>query len=115
MERQLYGYQCPKCGHINYPYRMRCRKCKETEYKDFTLVALPGKGRLLTFTTVYNLPSDYLVATLGLGIVELSNGVRVMGQLRIPKPKTGMEVEGRIEVVRRTEYEAHYGMVFYTA
>jgi hypothetical protein len=113
MERHLYGYRCPKCGHVNYPYRMRCRKCRTTEYRDFELVALPTKGRLLTFTTVYNLPSDYLVATLGLGIVELENGVRVMGQLGIPRPRIGMDVEGRVEVVRRTDYEDNFGLVFY--
>ncbi|MBP7864960.1 MAG: OB-fold domain-containing protein [Acidobacteria bacterium] len=115
MKRNVYGYKCLQCGHINYPYRMRCRKCGKTEYTDFELVALPTKGKLLTFTRLYNLPSDYAVATLQLGIVELENGVRVMGQLHIPNPAMGMNVEAKVDVVRRTDYDNFYGMIFYPA
>ena len=113
MERKLYGYKCPKCGHIHYPYRMRCRKCQQTEYTDFEPVPLPTRGKLLTFTRVHNLPADFMVATLGLGIVELENGVRVLGQLRVANPAAGMPVAGKVEEVRRDDYNQFYGMVFY--
>ena len=91
---------------------MRCRKCQKTEYTDFEQVPLPTDGKLLTYTRLYNLPPDFEVPSLGLGIVQLSNGVRVTGQLRIEKPKLGMKVKGEVGVVRKTSYEKNYGMVF---
>ena len=112
MAKDIYGYKCGKCGHINYPYRMRCKKCQKTEYTDFEPVPLPKKGKLLTFTRVYNLPPDFEVPRLGLGIVELDNGVRMLGQLDIPEPKMGMKVKGEVTVVRRLGYDVHFGMVF---
>ena len=115
MERNIYGYKCVHCGHIHYPYRMRCRKCGKTEYTDFELVPLPKRGKLLTHTKLYNLPSDFMLVTLQLGMVELENGVRVLGQLQVPNPAAGMAVEAKIEVVRTTDYDRFYGMVFYPA
>lgn len=112
---EIYGYKCRKCGHINYPYRMRCKACKKGEYTDFDPVALPRKGKLLSFTFVHNLPAEYDVARLGLAIVELENGVRMLGQLKAEDPKAGMAVRGEIETVRRGEYDKSSGMVFYPA
>ncbi len=115
MDRNIYGYKCGACGHINYPYRMRCRKCGRTEYTDFELVLPPKRGKLLTHTRLHNPPADYLVPTLQLGIVELENGVRVMGQLHMSNPMAGMPVEAKVEVVRWTDYDSFYGMIFYPA
>ena len=53
--------------------------------------------------------------TLGLGIVELENGIRITGQLHIDEPASGMKVIGEVEVVRSEEYEKYYGMVFRAA
>ena len=111
----IYGYKCRKCGHVNYPYRMRCGECRKGEYEDFDPVALPKTGKLLTYTFVYNLPVDFSVPKLGLAIVELSNGVRMTGQLRAEEPKLGMKLRGEVEVVRQGEYEKFHGMVFYAA
>ncbi len=112
---ELYGYKCKKCGHLHYPYRMVCKNCGKNEHNEFDPVPLPRKGKLLTFTILHNPPSDYEVVTLGLGIVELDNGIRVTGQLRIPNPKIGMKVRGEIDVVHSAEYDKQYGMVFYKA
>ncbi|HBA84470.1 MAG TPA: DNA-binding protein [Verrucomicrobia bacterium] len=110
---EIYAYKCKKCGQIHYPYRMVCKKCKANEIFEFDPVPLPRKGTLLTYTNLYTLPADFNVATLGLGIVELENGVRVTGQLQIPDPKIGMKVEGKVEVVRRGTFNKQFGMVFY--
>ncbi|MEA2011156.1 MAG: hypothetical protein U9N78_10675, partial [Actinomycetota bacterium] len=67
------------------------------------------------FTKVYNLPPQYEVPTLGLGIVELDNGMRMLGQLDIDEPKAGMAVKGSVEVVREEAYDDFYGMVFRSA
>lgn len=113
MERSIFAYKCKKCGELHYPYRMVCKKCGKNEHNEFEPVALPTKGKLLTFTEVYNLPADFEVATLGLGIVELENGIRMTGQINIAKPKMGMEVVGKVEMVRSGQSGKRFGMVFY--
>ena len=55
------------------------------------------------------------MATLGLGIVELENGMRMLGQIEIDDPKIGMAVKGSVEVVRQETYDSYYGMVFRAA
>ncbi len=115
MQREIYAYKCRKCGQLHFPYRMVCKKCRANEHNEFDPVPLPRKGKLLTFTRVYNLPPDFDVPTLGLGIVELENGIRITGQLKIANPKTGMPVRGEIEPVRQGTYSKNFGMVFYAA
>ncbi len=115
MEFNIYAYKCQKCGHVQYPYRTRCRNCKKNDHNEFDIVPLPKKGKLLTFTTLYSLPSDFEIVTLALGIVELEGGNRLTGQLNIKNPKIGMAVTGKVEVVRRDEYNKNLGMVFYKA
>ena len=115
MTLEIYAYKCRKCGQLHYPFRMVCKKCGEKEPFEFDTVPLPKKGKLLTFTTVYNLPPDFNVAKLGLGMVELENGMCITGQIKIPHPKMGMPVIGKVEVVREAEYSQNYGIVFYPA
>jgi len=110
MQLDILGYQCKKCGYINYPNRTLCRKCGGDA---FEAVALPKKGKLLTFTQLFTLPGDFEVGDICLGIVELENGVRMTGQLKVSQPKMGMAVVGRTEVVRHDEYTERHGMVFY--
>jgi uncharacterized OB-fold protein len=116
MNREILGYKCRKCGHVHYPNRYRCRKCGHTEFEAgsiaFDPVPLPRTGKLLTFTDVYALPPDFEAVSLRLGMVELDGGQRMTGQLDIPEPRTGMRVRGSVEVVRRDEYQTHFGMVF---
>lgn len=112
MAREIYAYKCRLCGHVHYPFRMVCKNCRQNDYFEFDLVPLPKTGKLLTFTKVYNLPAEYEVETLGLGIVELENGIRITGQLEVDNPEMGMTVEGEVDVVRKSEYDTYYGMVF---
>lgn len=115
MAREIYAYRCKRCGTMHYPMRMVCKGCKQNDFFEFDTVPLPKTGKLLTFTTVYNLPAQYEVATLGLGIVELDNGMRMLGQIEIDDPKIGMAVKGSVEVVRQETYDSYYGMVFRAA
>jgi uncharacterized protein len=111
----ILGYKCKKCGQLHYPYRMVCKKCGENEHNEFDVVPLPRKGKLVTFTFLHNPPADFMVVKLPLGIVELENGIRITGQLKIPKPKIGMAVQGEVEVVRESGDGKNYGMVVYPA
>ena len=113
MELNIFAYKCRHCNELHYPYKTICKKCGENDHNEFDIVALPKKGKLLTWTTLYTLPSDYEVVTLGLGIVELENGMKITGQIRIKNPKFGMKVTGKVEVVRKDEYKKHLGMIFY--
>ncbi len=115
MAREIYAYRCRLCGTMHYPFRMVCSGCKQNDFFEFDTVPLPKAGKLLTFTKVYNLPAQYEVATLGLGIVELENGMRMLGQLQIDEPVMGMPVQGTVEIVRKEPYDNYYGMVFRAA
>ncbi|MFO7547325.1 MAG: OB-fold domain-containing protein [Acidimicrobiia bacterium] len=115
MQRDIYAYRCRLCGTLHYPFRMVCKGCRQNDFFEFDVVPLPRAGKLLTFTRVYNLPGQYEVATLGLGIVELDNGLRMLGQLEIDEPRLGMEVVGDVDVVRSEAYDDYYGMVFRAA
>ena len=116
MEKNILGYKCRKCGHVQYPYRTRCRKCLHVEWKKFDIiydtVPLPKNGKLLTYTHLYALPPDYDRVRLTFGIVELEGGQRITGQLEIDEPRTGMKVKGRVDVVRKDQYNKQYGMIF---
>ncbi len=115
MAREVYAYRCQRCGTLHYPFRMVCKNCKENGFFEFDVEPLPKNGKLLTYTTVHTLPAQYDVATLGLGIVELENGMRMLGQLEIDEPALGMEVVGEVAVVRQEPYDDYYGMVFRAA
>ena len=115
MERNIYAYKCKRCGHVQYPYRTICRNCHENDHNEFDIVPLPKKGKLVTFTRLYNPPSDYETVFLTLGVVELEDGNRLTGQLAIDQPKTGMDVAYRVEAVRKEGYNTFYGAVFYAA
>jgi hypothetical protein len=115
MEFNIYAYKCQKCGHVQYPYRTICRNCHKNEHNEFDIVPLPRTGKLLTFTTLYSLPPDFETVTVALGIIELEDGNRITGQLNIKKPRLGMKVKGKVEIVRRDEYNQYRGMVFYEA
>ena len=115
MAREIYAYRCRLCDTMHYPFRMVCSGCKQNDFFEFDTVPLPKAGKLLTFTRVYNLPAQYEVATLGLGIVELENGMRMLGQLQIDEPVMGMPVQGTVEIVRKEPYDNYYGMVFRAA
>lgn len=115
MARNIYGYRCNRCDTLHYPFRMRCKQCGENDFFEFDPVALPTQGTLLTFTFVHNLPAEYEVARLGLGVVELDNGIRMVGQLDIDEPTMGMEVNGRIDIIRHETYDDFFGMIFTAA
>jgi len=70
-------------------------------------------GKLITFTHLYTLPANYETVRLTLGIVQLDDGLKIIGQLKMEDPKIGMKVKGKVAVVRTDEYDKHLGMIFY--
>ncbi len=112
MAREIYAYRCRRCGTLHYPFRMVCKSCRENDMFEFDPEPLPKRGKLLTFTHVHALPADFDVPRLGLGMVQLENGIRMTGQLAVEDPTMGMDVVGEVNVVRHAGYEDRYGMVF---
>ncbi|HDI75001.1 MAG: transcriptional regulator [Thermoprotei archaeon] len=91
---RLIGAQCTNCGKSFYPPRKVCPYCGSRDLKE---VALPRKGKVISFTVIrvppagFELYSPYLIA-----IVELENGTRVLAQLTdvdLSEVKVGMPVE----------------------
>ena len=100
---------------MHYPYRTICKKCGRNEHNEFDIVPLAKRGKLVTFTHLYTLPADYETVKLSLGVVELDDGMKITGQLKMEEPEIGMKVKGKVEIVRSDEYDKHLGMVFYKA
>lgn len=112
MEKNIYAYKCKRCGHLHYPYRTICKNCGENDHNEFDIVPMAKTGKLITYTHLYTLPADYETVRLTLGIVQLDDGLKITGQLKMEDPKIGMKVKGEVAVVRKDEYDNHLGMIF---
>lgn len=109
---ELLASRCAGCGALAYPPRSDCSHCYGST---FEWVRLDGVGRLVTFTSVYVTPqhftpdfgrtapfSSYRYCPAPVGIVELENGLRVMGWiLGAAKEElhVGMQLSPRPEVL----------------
>jgi uncharacterized OB-fold protein len=116
---EVYAHKCPECGTLYYPVPMICRNCHTRRdpsgvfYSSWEREPLGGKkGKLLTWTRVFNLPTGYSERYLMFGIVELENGLRATGHLRTENPKIGMKVVAKVGVVREKVGEDVYGFLF---
>lgn len=93
-ERKLMGVKCERCGKILLPPRQLCPICLSTNLK---WIQLKGKGKLLTYTTIYVAPEKFQhMAPYTFGIVELEEGVRLPGIIQGVKAediKIGMSLE----------------------
>lgn len=98
-EGRIHFQQCTRCGKIHHPPRYRCSACGGEAH-----VWTPASGRGVVFSwTVTHRPFDpgwaheIPYATL---IVEMDEGVRVVGALRGSPPselKLGLRVEAEVE------------------
>lgn len=112
---RLISSKCKKCGEAFYPPRRICRNCGSRE---MDLVELPERGRLITFSVIRVPPTKYVrQAPYVVGVVELSNGVRVLAQLtdvELEGVKEGMEVEATLRKLYEYGSDGHivYGVKF---
>lgn len=106
------AYKCKKCGRIHYPFHDRCLDCKGREFEQ---IKPQGNARLLTFTTIYNLPWGFDQRYLVIGVAEFENGVKAMGQIKADSDTllhTGMTLKASWEPVRVQYGEDVYGLKF---
>jgi uncharacterized OB-fold protein len=116
---EVYAHKCPECGMLHYPVPMICRHCSTRRdpsgvfYSSWEKVPLSGlKGKLLTWTRVYALPTGYTDRYLVFGIVELENGLRASGRLLIEDPQIGMQVVAKVGIVREKVEQDVPGFMF---
>ncbi len=86
---------CPKCGAVWYPVPMVC-SCGFSPLLhdlDWERRALSDHGRLVTWTRLKAVPEGIEKESLTLGMVELSDGVHLVGQLDLDQPASGMHVD----------------------
>lgn len=108
---RMKGTRCLQCEELSFPPALICSKCKSRELTEFFF---SGKGKIYSFSTVYQAPIQfqkyvpYLVA-----LIDLGEGIRITAQLTDINPadvEIGMDVE---MVVRKICEEGDKGVVVY--
>ena len=80
-----------------YPHHLRCLNCNG---RDFEEIEPKGKGKLLTYTIINELPWGIDERGRVLGVVEFENGVKALGLIKAEKVKLGMKLSASMEPVR---------------
>jgi uncharacterized OB-fold protein len=106
------AYKCRNCGYVMYPRHVRCLNCGGREFEE---IETGEKGKLVTFTEVFNLPWGIDERVRTIGIVELEGAVKAMGQIKAEKPRIGMKLKASWGPVRVIAGEEVYGLIFYAA
>ena len=108
---RLEAGKCKQCGHISFPPRLVCPKCKS---KTFETVKLSREGKILTFTIIrvgpdkFSKETPYVVA-----IIELNDGVRLIAQIAdcdVDKVEIGNKVK---LIFRKIQDEGKSGLHCY--
>ena len=103
--------RCLSCNKIQFPERQICPECGSNENEIFKL---SGKGKLSTFTIIRVAPEGFEdQAPYAVGIVELEEGIRVMGQITDCEPEK-LKIGDRLTAkFRRIREEGKTGMIMY--
>jgi len=100
----LLGSRCTNCGNVLFPRVDACTYCAT---EDPEPVDLSGPGTLWAWTAVTASPPGYRgEVPFGVGVVELPEGVRVIGRLTESDPAalaTGQPMELRIVTLHRDD------------
>jgi uncharacterized OB-fold protein len=90
----LIGCKCQKCGQTFFPAKLQCPRCSSKEMKE---VSLSSRGKLYSYTVIYQAPPGYVGKTpYAVGKVQLPERERVLAPLVEVEPsqlKVGMEME----------------------
>ncbi len=104
--------KCRKCGNILFPGRLICPECGT---KEFDTIKLSGKGKLISHTIIRTAPEGFEdIAPFAVGIVELEEGNRVMGQITDCNPETLKTGDKLTSKFRRMNEDGKTGMIMYS-
>ncbi|MCL0072803.1 Zn-ribbon domain-containing OB-fold protein [Dehalococcoidia bacterium] len=76
-ENRLLGLKCNACGGYTVPPKKVCIECAS---EDLDIVELSGRGKIRTFTVI-RVASEGFQAPYIVGIVELDEGLWLMGNI----------------------------------
>jgi uncharacterized protein len=103
--------KCKKCNAIHFPGRLICPGCGSRE---FETIRLTGKGKLVTFTITRIAPDGFGdQVPYAVGIVELDEGITIMGQITDCNPETLKIGDRLLAKFRRINQEGKTGMIIY--
>ncbi len=101
------GMRCDGCGAQTAPPQPVCPKCGGDDRLEAR--AIPGEGRLYSFTIVRVPPEGFEGdAPYAIGIVELPGGARITGRLDTGHFE-GLEIDGKVRLSREEK-----GVYFFT-
>jgi uncharacterized OB-fold protein/acyl dehydratase len=94
-EGEIRIQRCGSCGKLRHPPRPRCAACGSYEYGT---VAAAGTGTLHSYVVAHHPPMPGFTYPLAVGLVELTEGVRLVAELDIdPRHlEIGMPLEGEV-------------------
>jgi uncharacterized protein len=108
---RLEANKCEKCSKKFFPPRLICPKCGN---RDLVKTKIAEKGKIISHTIIRVPPSQYKdQAPYAVGVVEMDDGVNVMGQIvdcDFKDLKIGMRV--KIEF-RKLFSQGHSGILCY--
>jgi uncharacterized OB-fold protein len=82
---RLQAGKCKKCGKVFFPPRLVCDECQCRDFEPYTL---PGEGTVVTHTVIRTPPRGFSdEAPYCMGIVELSDGTRLLCQIADCEPE----------------------------
>jgi uncharacterized OB-fold protein len=108
---QLEGSECGKCGKLFFPPRCVCTNCKSDT---LTAYQFQGKGKIYSFTTIYQAMDTFDKQTpYTVALIDLNEGPCITAQLtdtEIDKVQIGDEVE---MVIRKIYEDGDNGPIQY--
>jgi len=107
----LLGSRCRACGAEFFPPVRVCRKCKS---KDIEAKEMPRKGTLITYTKLTEPAEEFgKHAPIYLGLIGLSNGVRLVSTLADVSESELNEGAPVSMVIRRWTEDGPSGIIYY--
>jgi uncharacterized OB-fold protein len=94
--KKLLANKCKFCGQIFFPKAIFCTKCFK---EDMESVELSNRGKLYSYT-IGHMASLHFEPPYAVGYIDMPEGVRIFGPLKIMKDQTfriGMEMKVVIE------------------
>ena len=108
---RLEAVRCKKCQALFFPKRLICVECGARE---FETLRLAGRGKLVTFTITEVAPAGFAdQVPYAVGIVEMEEGVRVMGQITDCDPSELKIGDSLVTQFRRIREEGKTGIIMY--
>ncbi len=108
---RMLGNKCDSCGAEFFPAVNICRKCRSTDLRDYEM---PQEGKLLSYT----LQKESLAGfedqePMIFGLVQLGNGVKVLGQL-VDMPYESLKTGDKVRAVfRKIRADGEAGQIYY--